>query len=253
MYTTLRLILTGVFAFSSLACAGAAELNTIRHLVYSFDVTIRTDMQVKTSGIGNGDSSLHVASVSGTGTNHYGAGDSDQGTIAVDVLQVQPDNGLVVKISEQSRGDRNAEPALCVVYGIGSVICDSSKKVNEEEMALLRLLGRGFVNPSTIDAKHHWSYDASTPEAKENNDYTIVGQHGDLTDISLQRVLTVSGAQGYVATTDGSLSYDQKRSAPTKVEEDTVTRQHVDIGQDNRTETQVTLTLQHDSLASSTP
>lgn len=169
------------------------------------------------------------------------------------MLQVQPDNGLVVNVSEQSRGDRNAEPAMCVVYGVGSVICDSSKKINEEEMSLLRLLGRGFVNPSTIDAKHHWPYDAPTPQAKESNDHTIVGAHGDLTDIALQRVLTVTGAQGYVSTTDGSLSYDQKRSAPTKVQEDTVTRQHVDMGQDNRTETQLTLTLQPDSLASSTP
>jgi hypothetical protein len=231
------------------SAARAIESQPLRHLVYAFDITIASDMTVKDSGIGNGDPSLKIPSTSGSGTNHYGGGASDKGTITVDVVEVQSDTGTVVRISEQARDTRSAEAATCVVYGIGAVICDTSKKINEEEMALLRLLGHNFVNPEQIDAKHHWRYAESNAQAKETNDYTIVGERGDVAQISLQRMLDVSGAQGYNATTNGQLLYDREHAVPRSLKEETITRQHVGMGQDNRVDQQLTLTLQTDSLA----
>lgn len=216
----------------------------MRHLAYSFDISISQDRTVHSSGIGE------AGGGTGSGMTHYAAGNSDKGTITVDVLGVQPDTGLIVSIAEQGRGDRSAAPAMCVVYGIGMVNCDSNAKINEEEMSLMRVLGRNFVNPSLLDAKRHWQNVESTSNAKEINDYTILRDDTNgLLSIDFQRQLTVTGAGGYRADTNGSIAYNQKLSVPTQVKEDTVTRQHLDQGQDDRVEQQLTLTLMTDSLA----
>lgn len=232
-----------------LASAGAsAQQKPLRHLVYNFDISITSEMTVQNSGIGTGDDLR--SSSSGSGMAHYGAGNSDKGAITVDVMGVQPDTGLIVNIAEQGRGDRTAAPAMCVVYGIGSVICEPNAKINEEEMSLLRVLGRNFVNPSTLDAKRHWQNVETDSGGKEINDYTISrdDNNGSL-GIDFQRQLTVEGATGYRADTNGTIAYNQKLSIPTQLKEDTVTRQHVNQGQDNRIEQQLTLTLTSDSLA----
>jgi len=227
------------------SAAANAQQKPIRHLAYTFDISITSEQTVHSSGIGE------AGGGTGSGMTHYAAGNSDKGTITVDIMGVQPDTGLVVSIAEQGRGDRTAEPATCVVYGIGSVICDPAKKINEEEMSLLRVLGRNFVNPSTIDAKHHWqNIESSATGDKEINDYTISrdDNNGSI-NIDFQRQLTVAGAGGYRADTSGSIAYNQKLSVPTQVKEDTVTRRHLNQGQDDRTEQQLTLTLTSDSLA----
>ncbi len=221
-----------------------AQTKPMRHLAYTFDISITSDLTVHSSGIGE------AGGGTGSGMTHYPGGNSDKGTITVDVMGVQPDTGLIVSIAEQGRGDRSAEAATCVVYGIGSVICDPNKKVNEEEMSLLRVLGRNFVNPSTIDNKRHWQNVETGAGGKEINDYTIAKDNNDgLLGIDFQRVLTVEGAGGYRADTSGSISYNQKLSVPVQVKEDTVTRTHPAQGQDSRVEQQLTLTLTTDSLA----
>jgi hypothetical protein len=225
------------------SATASAQQKPMRHLAYSFDISITSELTVQSSGIDE-------AGGGGSGVSHYAAGNSDKGTITVDIMGVQPDTGLIVSVAEQGRGNRSAEPATCVVYGIGSVVCDPNAKVNEEEMSLLRVLGRNFVNTSTIDAKRHWQNVANGAGGKEVNDYTISSDnHDGLLGIDFQRVLTVEGASGYRADTHGSLSYNEKLSVPTQVKEDTVTRTHVGQGQDNRVEQQLTLNLTTDSLA----
>lgn len=216
----------------------------MRQLAYSFDISITQDRTVHSSGVGE------AGGGTGSGMTHYGGGNSDKGTITIDVLMVQPDTGLVVSVAEQGRGDRTAAPATCVVYGIGSVVCDPDKKVNEEEMSLLRVLGRNFVNPSQLDLKKHWQNVNAMPGGKEVNDYTISSDNNNgLLSIDYQRALTIEGANGYRADTSGNISYNQKLSVPLKLKEDTVTRRHVGQGQDDRIEQQLTLTLTTDSLA----
>lgn len=216
----------------------------MRQLAYSFDISITQDRTVHSSGVGE------AGGGTGSGMTHYGGGNSDKGTITVDVLAVQPDTGLVVSVAEQGRGDRSAAPATCVVYGIGSVVCDSEKKVNEEEMSLLRVLGRNFVNPAQLDLKKHWQNVNAMPGGKEVNDYTISSDNNKgMLSIDYQRALTIEGANGYRADTTGNISYNQMLSVPLKLKEDTVTRRHVGQGQDDRIEQQLTLTLTTDSLA----
>lgn len=214
----------------------------IRHLVYKFDVTLDTTSTVHDSGIG-GDGPV-------SGSSDYRAGASDEGQIAVDVMQVQPDSGLVVQVSEQARNRRDAAPTMCVIYGSSAVICDQTHgALNEEESSLLRFLGRNFVNPATLDSKNHWQYAASDSQSQETSDYTLGKASGETVPVTYQRVLKVAGVNGFNATTDGTLTYNQKLSVPVSVKEDTTTRKQTGMGNYDTTRQQITLTLTGDSLA----
>ena len=219
--------------------ATAATAKPIRHLTYAFDVAISSDESVHASGIGG----------NGSGVTDYRGGYGDKGTISVDVLAVQPDTGLVVSISEAARQTRSANPATCVVYGGGSPICDTSAKINDEELTLLRLLGRTFIDESQIDAKHHWQLASESPTYSETNDFTIDRDQGGILDITGQRVIKVEGARGYRATSNLQITYDKNYVVPTLVKEDTVMRQTEGMSKDNRIETMTTLRLASDSMA----
>lgn len=224
---------------ASAALAGGAK--PIRHLTYTFNIALSTTATVHDSGIG-GDGPA-------SGSSDYRAGTTDQGTISVDVLQVQPDTGLVVQVAEQARNRRDATPTMCVVYGNGATICDQTKgQLNEEEMTLLRFLGRNFVNHALIDAHNHWQYASSDPNAKETNDYTITKTNGDLLDIAYQRVLNVTGAGAFDATTDGSLTYNQNLSMPVSIKEETTTRRNTGMGNYDTSRQDMTFTLAQDSM-----
>lgn len=229
------------FAAAVALTAGAAfaDPQPVRHLVYNFDVAFNTTRTQHDSGIGG--------PVSGSTDSH--AGTMDKGTIVVDVLTVQPDSGLVVKVSEQARDTRSSVPTMCVAYGSGAVVCDQSHgELNEEEMSLLRVIGKDFINQSLIDNKRHWQYSQSTPEAKETNDYTIDSTNGDILGISFERVLKVETGQPFNATTNGKITYNQKLSVPTGLEEDTVTRRDTGGGNYDRVEQRITLSLATDSM-----
>ena len=242
MKSAFRFSLSFAAAVALTAGAALADGAPIRHLVYKFDVSFTTTATVHSSGLdGDGPAS---------GTADYRMGSDDDGTITVDVLQAQPDGGLVMKIAEQARLRRSSPPTLCVVYGTGSVICDQSQhEMNEEEMTLLRLLGRNFVNPGVIDAKKHWQYKSSAQQGDETSDYTIDKTDGSIDDISYQRLLKVGGAQPFDATTEGSLTYNQALSMPVGVKEDTITYRNAGIGGNHdKIEQRIDLSLTADSM-----
>lgn len=193
----------------STAFTRADDAKPIRHLVYSFDVTLTSNLSQQNY----------------SGTSNSSGSNGDRGQIIVDVMAVQPDTGLVVRISESARNTRTAEPAMCVTYGNGQFVCESDKKINEEEYTLLRLLGKGFVNRSQIDAKHHWAYGTDSAASAETSDYTLDSDKDGILGIALSRQQRVKGAQGYTATTEGKITYNERMSVPLSDTEDTVTRQ----------------------------
>lgn len=232
----------------SISLAAAAAITSsvavaapIRHLTYRFDVTFTTTSTVHDSGIG-GDGPA-------SGSSDYHSGTTDEGTITVDVMQVQPDTGLVVQIAETARNRRDAVPTMCVTYGNGAVICDQSKgQLNEEEMNLLRFLGKNFLNRSQIDSRNHWQYASSDAESNETNDYTLANTSGDLVNINYQRVLKVGGAQAYNATTDGSMTYNEKMSVPVSIKEQTTMHKNTGAGNYDTSQQDMTFTLAQDSM-----
>jgi hypothetical protein len=213
----------------------------IRHLVYDFDVSISTTSTVQ-SAVTSGEPM--------TGSTDFRAGTGDRGQIMIDVMSVQPDTGLVVQVSEKGKsGTRNAAPTTCVVYGNTELICDQSNgQLNQEELALLRLLGRNFISPATIDAKNHWHYATTNPQSQETDDFALGKSDGDLVPVSYQRVLKVTGGSGYDSTSEGTISYNQKLSVPMSVREDTSMRKQAGIGTYDTVQQKITLTLASDSM-----
>ena len=188
--------------------------------------------------------------VSASGINTLRAGTSDEGTISVDVLSIGADSGVVLNISEKGRGTHNAETAQCVSYGNTYFICDQSKKVYDEEIAVIRYLGRSFTFAVPLDAKNHWQYRQSAPTMDELSDFTITNNAKGVVQIEVERVLKITGAGGYNASTNGKITYDRGLSVPLEITEQTITQADQGAGSHSRGDQIVDLKLVSDSRAS---
>jgi hypothetical protein len=254
-----------VFVTFVLACAAALPAGavttspTVRHLVYTFTWGTSSDTEVHTSGMpdsasGGGGTGGMAATApatqgSASGIATYGGGADDKGTITVDVLRQQPDKGLVVNISEQAQNRRSAEVATCVVYGDTTVVCDPNKKINVEELTLLRLLGDGFVDPDKLDAGKHWQTQQQSASQSSTTDFTIAGNANGAMTIDETRVIKdTSGARPETSNLTGTIGYDFGRGLPTKIDEYTIL--HSEQGEQYETiKTQTVMLLQSDSSA----
>lgn len=198
-----------------LAAVIAQRPEVIRHLDYHFGISVQTTDTNHTSGIGGGPIS---------GVMRSTASGSTEGTIAVDVVGLRPDGGLVVNVLETSREIPHPDTAQCITWGVGTVVCEPGKHTTPEEQALLRYMGRHFVNPSMIDAKNHWSIGTNGKDQSETTDYRITSDDRGVMGISFERVTKMPGVQGFSATTDGTLIYDSNLTVPREISEDTLLR-----------------------------
>lgn len=239
----LRAIVPGVALILAPLQALAVDTSTspkpVRQLVYTFTYNVSTDRTQHDSGIGG--------PVSGMADSRGGT--EDKGTIRVDVLKVAADTGLLVSISETARETRSAQPVNCAVYGNTNFLCDGAKKINDEEIALLRLVGRNFVDANQIDDKNHWRVETDDKGGSSRvADFTVLSNDDGILKIAESRVDKQSGAQGFTATTDGKITYDLTHVVPTAVYENTLLRQELGMGDYETDQTQVTLALQSDSM-----
>lgn len=238
-----------IFAFS-ISAASADTAKPLRHLEYHFDVGVRGETTVRDSGIGSGDHSAPGttgnAPASGVGTQRTGI--ADTGTITADFMGMSGDGGAIYIVNERGRDSRIGEPAQCVVYGNTYLICDQSKTVFDEEIALLRSLGKDFTHAVPIDAKNHWQYRETTPTSTETTDYTIKNDAGGIVTLAIDDLMTTSGMNAYNAVGSGTIRYSRTASVPTSITMQTIS--HTKQGS-SRGETNLELTLQSDSLASS--
>ncbi len=213
-----------------------------RHLVYAFTWGTTTDLQMQNSGM------TESGGTSGSGMSDFGGGTQDKGTIAVDVIHEQPDRGLVVSVSEQAQGSRSAPPATCVVFGNTNVICDPNAKVTAEELALVRLLGPTFVDPTQIDPKQHWHVAESAPDFTTASDFSIVQNAGGILKIVETRTVNGTGARAYTREVSATIGYDVSKTLPLSIAEDSTERSER-ANQYQTVKSQTTLQLQSDSLA----
>lgn len=222
---------------TALAVAGGPD-KPLRHLVYSFTYMQTSDRTQHDSGIGGPSSGMADSKTSST----------DKGEIVADVLGAAKDTSLVVLISEKARDTRTAAPVKCAVFSNTNVICEANKKVNDEELAVLRLLGAKFVNTDLIDEKNHWTFAWTSDALDRSVDFTVNANTNNVLNITESRVEKVKGAQGYTASLDGKITYNLNKVVPVAVEEDTTTRQSIGMGDYDTSRTQVSLNLQSDSL-----
>jgi hypothetical protein len=262
LVTYLRLVAAAsvvALALGASASADTAAPVPLRHLVYDFTYSNSQTQTAHESGISNGDAAPTkgmggpgslAAAAPASGSAQSTAATSDRGQIVADVMRVQPDGGLIISVSEQANDKRSALPATCVVYGNTNMVCDTSKQINTEELALLRTLGSNFVDLAQIDAKNHWRVDQSGGTSSDVADYSIASSNGNVMKISSLRVLKEQGVQGFTATTNGTITYDAVRLVPTNLVEDEILRQGGGMGSYTEVRTQTSLALVADSAAS---
>jgi hypothetical protein len=230
-------LLTMTLALDLVCAAAIARADTpapLRHLVYSFTYEARQSGTVPNEP-------------GSTGNRSYNGSLDDKGTITVDVLREAPDRGLVVVVSEQ--GDyRKGAAATCAVYGNTEVVCDPSVTVNSEEATLLRFLGANFYDPSSVDAKQHWSVSHSSGTITASADYTISRNDNGVMTIEESRHVE-DKSQG-VTTSDAEtkIDYDDNRLLPTLIDEYTTEQRHTGALGNATTIYQTTLTLVSDSM-----
>ncbi len=238
-YSRLFMALGLTLAFGQPAHADAPK--PLRHLVYNFTVGITTNTAVSASGIGTG----------GSGISNYGGGVMDKGTIAVDVLQAVDDKrgkALVVSVKEDARESRTAPPVSAILYGDGTVLYDPSLKLQDEERALLKYLGRNFFDASKLDANNHWQIAQSDSQGKIQDDYTVKNSKDGVLDINVVSTMQLSGATPMNASTTGSIVYDANKTVVKSLHLQGTDRRSEGISTYDTTHTQIDADLASDSM-----
>lgn len=223
-------------ALASVAGAARADTPPLRHLVYSFN------FESKQNGTVPNDPGT-------SGAQTYTGNLDDTGTITVDVLREAPDRGLVVIVSEQGDRTRSGEATTCAVYGNTNVACDPTKKVNREELSLLRFLGANFLDPARLDGKQRWSVSEKKPGDSMSADYVIEKSDGDIMAIGETRHVedTSQGVTTFDAET--KIDYVASRLLPTTIDEYATEQRHAGVNGIYTTVYQTTLKLVSDSMA----
>ncbi len=223
-------------ALGSVSAAARADTPALRHLVYSFT------FESKQNGTVPNDPGT-------SGASTYTGNLDDTGNITVDVLREAPDRGLVVIVSERGDRTRTGEATACAVYGNTNVACDPSKKVNREELSLLRFLGANFLDPARLEGKQHWSVSEKKTGDTMSADYTIEKSDGDVMAIGETRHVedTSQGVTTFDAET--KIDYVASRLLPTTIDEYATEQRHAGVNGIYTTVYQTTLKLVSDSMA----
>ena len=230
------LVLAVVGALPSAAGADqASPAKPLRHLRYTASVFVY---------------SMHESD------NYYGHFDQPAGNVTAlgsidaNVVGLAPDNALVFQVSENT--DRRPAPAVKVgVLKLGQVTFDpkDAPNLNDEEQALLSLLGRGVVADHDLGVNMTWSTDNSGGNVTDKTTYRVKDLVGDdQVNLDYERDVKVSGSQPYDAVTTGTVLYDYKRSVPISAK----LKQHAHSGDTNSrltTDMSFQFDLATDSLA----
>lgn len=230
----MRALAVSLLAVSSflvtIAQAPADQSSASRKVVYSFERTIDENVAVDAQPSPPGWQ--QQADVQQKGTPRATQGESDalqpsapvqsSGTIEVDVLREQNDGGIVVSVREHGN-DAGAAPVTCAVYPNTSLTCDSQQNVKPEEYALLRFLGKGFVDPSHMDGQRRWHVAQSSGGVDSTADYQIISSTDGMLTVAETQTIGSNGKAG--ATIRSTIGYDFDRTLPTSIDERVVQTQ----------------------------
>ena len=252
------------FAFAALLgtaplLASAAEgPRPIRSLTYAVDLHIIESLDTPGGAIAPPRYAVAVKGRSsngpprpqvGSAEAHASGGMSAQGSITIEVLEATDDAGLVVEIAEDA--PKRERPKVKVgVAADGTLVYDPANydKLTEEELAVVRWLGRNFYGDHPKDVGTAWTVDQSTNGHTDIERYRVLARDDNQVtlDYALEERTTIAG--GYAGNREGSLVYDRAMVVPVKASFDGVARRQ--LGESfNTLRTSVRLTLTADSFA----
>lgn len=185
----------------------------------------------------------------GSAEAHTQGGMSAQGSITIDVLEATDDAGLVVEVAEDA--PKRERPKVKVgIAADGTLFYDPANydKLTEEELAVVRWLGRNFYGDHPKEVGTAWTVDQSTNGRTDIERYRVLAR--DDARVTLDYALEERSASvgAYAGTRAGSIVYDTVMILPVKVSFESVSRRQ--IGQSYDTlRTSIRMTLTADTFA----
>lgn len=199
MRLLLSIAISGAVAMAALP-ANAAGPASIRHLEYRI----------------SGHQTVNATSESYDGTSSGMGSIGYDGTMSVDVLALAKDGGMVVRAAVLMDGEiRPQEAVTCAVYGDGRVICPQNEPITGVIHTLFAHLGRGFYDPSIIDANGRWKRSNDGGEVDVESAFTATPTK-DPNVVSITEHTTVEprGQLGSGWSDDVNMRYDTALSVP---------------------------------------
>lgn len=254
------LLLTGTPpAHAATTTTGPPPLPSLRHLVFNFDVTVNDLTETKIEGMaasssgGNSGSSPGVSPDSGSRmtagqTQKRSASTSRKGQIVLDVVAATADLGLVVDVKQVSP-DKSEPLTRVAITQDGGLSYDPNFELSAEEIALLRLLGRGVIGGAARAKGDEWTIPQSGSGYNEQTTYKVVDLPNTASEvIDETSVFQQTGIHPADGTVHGKITFD-----PTVVVPDSATLtshiRHASLGASTTTDMTIDLSLAEDSFA----
>lgn len=184
---------------------------------YAFTVNYTGVSEGHYNAIGTRGSGYSASNVSG----------GRRGTIAVDVVGINTDGSLQVRVAEMLSMPVETRPRQayeCSVYGTG-VVCDQVNQLaTGAEQTLMSYLGRNFVDGAPWDDKQHWHHDDVREKYTDAEDFTLVGDMNATIVTIKEHQHTVYHGNGFVFDDeDTTITYDRSIEAPRAIDDENQT------------------------------
>jgi hypothetical protein len=247
-----------VLGFAPLLASAAEAPRPLRTLTYSVDLSVSESLDTPGGNI------LPVRAVavvkgrpaggtqrpqSGSAEGHADARMSAQGAITIDVLKATDDAGLVIAIAESA--PKRERPRVKIgVAADGALFYDplDYDKLSEEELAVVRWLGRNFYGDHPKDVGTAWTVDQSANGHTDIERYRVLARDDQRVTLDYALEERTASVGGFAGTRAGSLVYDTAMIVPVKATFESVARRQVG-GSFNTVRTSIRLTLTTDSFA----
>jgi hypothetical protein len=181
----------------------------LRSLEHKFSVDYQQNGELHTGDIGTG----------GSGIRSMMAGVGRTGVLDAEIMAMANDGGLVVRVSEWLQEQPRAlQPYICAVYPNGSVVCPDQLQVTDAENEIMTFLGRGFYDPSLVDAQHQWTRTYSNKNVSVVSTFAIAGAP-DANPLAITEASQITSLNGafYNWKDNAHLSYDTALEVPVKL------------------------------------
>jgi hypothetical protein len=219
------MVVVCLFACAGLAAPPLAQAQgpskPLRHLEYTFAVDYEgvSEQHLNNfNGISNGNSGILGSSSSEGG----------RGTMSVDVLSIDPDGALTVRISEWVQNEAHPGQAYT---------------------CLLAYLGRQFVDAAPWDAQHHWQRRTDTTEYSVIEDFAMDPSSDDKRAVIREtKKMDLHNGGFSTQSEDVQITYDRSMEVPISVRDNV---QRAGTGGSGHTEFSFNLTA--DSFAAAAP
>lgn len=189
----------------------------LRSLEYNFSIDYQQNGEVHPEGT-SGDNAGDIGT-GGSGVRSVLNGIGRTGVLNADIMGMAKDGALVIRVSEWLQAQpRPSQSYICAAYPNGSVVCPAELNVTDAENELMTYLGRGFYDPTLVDAQHQWTRTYSNNNVSVASTFTITGAP-DANPLSITETSQITSQNGAFHNwkDNARLTYDPDLEVPIKI------------------------------------